>query len=224
MEIIDKLQEKVFTDGFVDKLKNFESSLSIFLGHTVAGEESIFLNAFADEIRNNLQDHRIFTHVELKTISELPEEATVYSFLGERFDELRKKVCTDPCWTGRRDQAEKCFKGFYRDGTDIDAIITNKETCCLLEYEADFRGHCENLFKMYRLRKLANYEFEYLFVTRANTVRNREEEGKKTTQLLQLNKYIKQSKRYYDNLLGKRWRILAIIDLNSRFPILELLP
>jgi len=146
------------------------------------------------------------------------------SLFAQGFGEMKRIVCTNPCWTGKSDQPEKCFKGFYKSGTDIDAIIINKEKSCLLEYEADFRGHCENLFKMYRLRKLANQKLEHLFVTRANTARNREEEGKKTSELLQLNRHIKQSRQYYDNLLGDSWRILTIIDLNGRFPRLELLP
>jgi len=54
MRIIDELQNRVFTENFADKLRDCENSLSAFLGHVSDNEESVFLNTFANETRNNL--------------------------------------------------------------------------------------------------------------------------------------------------------------------------
>lgn len=197
MEIISILNAKVFTDRFVDKIKNSATLISESLGCDVSKGESVFLNTFVDEVRNSLPSSGVFTQIEFGSIFQLPKGARVDSFLRTTFEDLRKDMCSDPCWTGRKDQAERCFKGAYSGRTDIDAIIVDEERkrMCLLEYESDFRGHCENLFKMYRLRESSPCELEYLFVTEANIQRNRESDGAKTTELQQLKKHIELSKK-----------------------------
>ena len=214
MLIVDELRETIFkTDSdFLAKLANTWSSTNAdFLAwHGRENAEPVFLNILTEEIHRNMPNYKVFTHIDLKGIPELPSEAKVEKILGTRLEDVRKKVCE---LRGRADDicvSKKCFVGQYPMGTEIDALIIRDKDLCVIEYEKERRSLCNDFMKMYRLQQLLDKQFESLFVTKLTTM----PQPDSPTTFKSFNDYIDSIKTILDTLL-QNWSILEIVDLSG---------
>ena len=212
MKIVDELKKEIFNQdsNFLHKLANEWPIINAhFLDHYGQKDhEGAFLNILIRGINKKFPNYEIVPFVKLKGIPAFSSEERAEKVLGIRLEDLREKLC----WPGYSNvvcNSKRCFDGEYPSGTEIDGVIIRDKEFCVLEYENSRSGLCDNLMKIYRLRKLLNREFESIFVTKVTT---RHVEGLSTFE--SFNKYIDVIKPILDTLIHN-WNVLEIVDLSG---------
>ena len=210
MTIIDEIRIKVFQQNsdFLDRLANEWRNINAnFLDcHAQNDYEHSFLNILTEEVHEKMPDYTVVPSFRLKAIPSFLTEERAEIALGESLNYVRQRIClpglSEECYRDR-----KCFDGEYPSGTEIDALIIHERDFCLLEYENQRQGLCDDFMKIYRLHKLLSRPFESLFVTKVTTRKNEE-----VSTLESFNRYVEDIRPMLDMLLGD-WKLLEIVDL-----------